>query len=226
MVRRFKPSYEWAVKLSEKAAQEQQISSSFVGHWESVLKILDAEFDAINEAMKERICHVFEAALHCGSFHQSVPSYPDDKTKVGDYLYGRKKVRHWWYHDAVPQRFHQLPNIPDSVFQARYSVSTRLELIKRLNEVKAMETSDRAFFASGVASCEKERRIADLEHQIAVNWTICRLLEKGGVDDVRRDYQGLFERHGRASSNLAAAKARLVAEKDARRLLAGRGKKK
>ncbi len=57
MVRRFKPSYEWAVKLSEKAAQEQQISSSFVGHWESVLKILDAEFDAINEAMKERISY-------------------------------------------------------------------------------------------------------------------------------------------------------------------------
>ncbi|BCA31261.1 hypothetical protein [Metapseudomonas otitidis] len=226
MARRFKPSYEWAVKLSEKAAQEQQISSSFVGHWEAVLKSLDAEFDTISEAMKERVSHVFEAALHCGTFHQFEPSYPDDETKVGDYLYGRKKVRRWCYHDAVPQRFHQLADIPDSAFQARYSVSARLELIKRLNEVKSTEVSDRAFFATGIASWEKERRIADLEHQIAVNWTICRLLEKGGVDGVRRDYQGLFERHRRASSNLAAAKARLAAEKDARRLLAGQGKKK
>lgn len=223
MVRRFKPSYEWAVKLSEKAAQEKQVASSFVSYWKQVLADLDVEHDSIDENGKEQLCHVFEAAANVARFPSTSVNFPSDELKVGNYLYARKKVRRWWLHDAIPERFHSVPEISDSDYQRIYNVSARLQLIKQLNETKARQPKDGVFSYDGFGSWDKERLIARLESDIAVNWTICRLLERGGVDRLRMDYQDMFSRHGHAQLCLRAAQARSRAEKDARRLLDGKG---
>ncbi|HBO3957640.1 hypothetical protein P3C80_30665 [Pseudomonas aeruginosa] len=222
MARRFKPSYDWAVKLSEKAAQEKQVASSFVSHWKQVLADLDVEHDSIDDQRKEQLCHVYEAAAILGRFPSTVVKFPDDDRKVGNYLFKRLKLRRWWLHDAIPERFHYLPDIPDSDYQRLYNLRERLRLIQQLNETKARPTND-GFFSGGFCSWDKERIVARLEHDIAVNWTICRLLEHGGVDRLRTDYLDMFRRHQHAQSCLGAAQARARAEKDARRLLAGKG---
>lgn len=223
MVRRFKPSYEWAVKLSEKAAQEKQVASSFVSYWKQVLSDLDVEHDSIEDQRKEQLCHVYVAAANVCRFPSTAVIYPGDERKVENYLYGTGKARRWWLHDAVPQRFHGIPEIPDSEYQRVYSVSARLQLIKQLNETKAKQPKDGFFSYDGFGSWDKERLISRLERDITVNWTICRLLEQGGVDRLRMAYQGMFSRHGHAQSCLFAAQARAKAEKEARRLLAGKG---
>ena len=108
----------------------------------------------------------------------------------------------------------------------RFNVRTRLRLIEQLNEVKAKPAAN-GFFGDHFNAAFKQKKIASLEYQVAVNSTICRLLERGvGVDMVRLEYQNLFRRYRHASDQLLAAQARGAAEKEARRLLSGRGKTK
>ncbi|MDG9856957.1 hypothetical protein N5C93_23390 [Pseudomonas nitroreducens] len=116
-------------KAVGKAAQEKQVAPSFVSHWKQVLSDLDVEHDLIEEMQKEQLCHVYEAAANVCRFPTTAVTYPGDERKVESYLFGRGMPRRWWLHDAVPQRFHCIPEIPDSECQRVYNVSARLQLI-------------------------------------------------------------------------------------------------
>ena len=147
MARKLITSYQRAVELSEKAALEQQVASSFIKHWEDVLVAVDAEFNAITDAQKEQTVHVFEAVSHFWKNENIVGGpYPGDRTKVADYLYGRsRKKGSWLLADAVPQYLLDIPVISDAEFQTRYNLSERLALIKQLNEVKGRQTKMTVF---------------------------------------------------------------------------------
>ncbi|PNF99892.1 hypothetical protein CXK98_16250 [Stutzerimonas kunmingensis] len=227
MVPRYKPSHNWAVKLSEAAAQQQMVASSYVLHWKEALEAIKqehAELIALDDAQKEVICHVFAAVRELGKLPMLEMGLPDDDEIVSNYLYGRGKVR--YFISPFPHRYLSVGAIHDEEFEQRFNVRTRLRLIEQLNEVKAKPAAN-GFFGDHFNAAFKQKKIASLEYQVAVNSTICRLLERGvGVDMVRLEYQNLFRRYRHASDQLLAAQARGAAEKEARRLLSGRGKTK
>lgn len=228
MARKIVLSHQVAVGLSEKAAIEQQVASSFIDYWQKVVRSVEAEFDAITDSEKEQIVHVFYAVEIVSTFyfprHKGLRA--EAERVVADYLFGRKK-KTWRLKHAVPDFLLGIAPLPDSEFQKIYNVSERMSLMRKLNEVKRLETCERLFFTKGrMTNAQKTELITDLEHDISVNLSICKILEKGGVDQIRQNYVSLFYRHGAADAKLSSAQARARAEKDARRLLAGHGRKK
>jgi hypothetical protein len=215
----------WAVRLSEEAAIENKVASSFVGYWKRIKSELESEYYSLSGEEKENICAVYDAIGHVTPYNPHTVRAPGDKKKVRHYLYntGPSGARRWSLHDAVPERFHSLDEIPDAKFSERFNPMKTERLRADLRKWLETETSD-ALFSFRTPTWEKEKAIADLEEAIELNQRVCDLLKKGGVDQVRIRFQKMIQRCGEASQNYQSAKARMNAEKEASRLLEGRGK--
>lgn len=227
----------WAVRLSEKKAIEHKVSSTFVNYWKGEVDRLLAEFGSISEDQRMVLSLIFdympyEACNPNIDVHESISFGQTYKLEISKTIWSKKFPTNLCR--AFPGKYvfvEGAMKITKDHYGKIFNEASKKRLEALLYEAcrAPVDDAQKSFFSffkgenGSITSKEKQEVVNKLKREVKEQEVMIKFMGENDLHEFRIWYQKLLYSYDMAARKLSDCRARMAAEKNARRLLSGKG---